>query len=98
MTPGESTSEYRMARFVAVVGAVTAAAGAALTALQEQGFSYPWIGVAMMAVGFVGKLVAFLGYNSGRVALKKAETDGQHAAEAVKTLDQAAEKLQGLVK
>lgn len=76
---GKETSEFAMLHQVKWLSWITIALGAFLAIGPQimdsvQGTTAgTWLGGAMMIAGQISKVLAFLGYNSGRAEVKKAD-------------------------
>lgn len=83
---GNTTSEFGALQNVKWLSWVSMIVGFAMTILPqiltavEGTAAATYVGGAIMVVGFIGKVLATIGYNNGRVEVKKAAS----AAEAVK--------------
>jgi hypothetical protein len=73
-TPGNETSEYALAKYVMIFGAVLDAVSVLLSKLHESFPQAQWLVVALAVVGALVTLAGFLGYNKGRVIVKTAAT------------------------
>ncbi len=93
--PGVETTEYKMARFIAIAGAVVTAAGLALETLAQNGVGSPWIGVAIAVIGIAMKLLNAFGYSKQRQDLKVAQMalNADNKAKEINSLEAAAKVL-----
>jgi hypothetical protein len=93
--PGVETTEYTMAKFVAIAGAIVTAAGTALEALAQSGFGAPWVGIALVVVGVAMTLLNAAGYSKQRQDLKVAQMalTAENKAKEINSLESAAKVL-----
>lgn len=71
-TPGNNTSEYRLARLAFVIGTVADGFAVILHSLQLNNISAPWFGGAILGLGIILQIVSVLGYTKARTDLKLA--------------------------
>lgn len=78
---GTSTSEFKLATIVGVIGAVVAGASLALTQLKEVLPDAGWIAVGLTVLGGLGTMLAVASkYIGGRSAVKVAQLGVQAAS------------------
>lgn len=83
VTPGMQTSEYKMARLSSWVGIGMVVVGGIYDVAAEATKFFPnahIVSVALIVTGALLKLGTTLGYNKGRVEIKKAELSLAEAA------------------
>lgn len=72
LTPGSTTSEYRLTLAAIVIGTVAEAVAGILQSLQAQGVAAPWFPTALLVVGLVMQVAALFGYQKARAVVKVA--------------------------
>lgn len=77
VTPGSSTSEFKFAAVVAIVGAILAGVSVSLGQLQQILPDQQWIAVAGVVVGGLMTLISSLGYAKSRTVVKVADSQAQ---------------------
>ncbi|HQR17698.1 MAG TPA: hypothetical protein PK948_04990 [Gemmatimonadales bacterium] len=96
-TPGNTTSEFTATKWTAILGAAAVVVGTLvdiLTQLQPTLGGAQWFGPVLAILGFVGSVLATLGYTWSRTQVKvAAHTAAGDAAVAQSNADAAAANL-----
>lgn len=71
MAKGTSTSEFKIAAAMVIIGLVLDTAGVVIAQATEMFPNSTWLGMAMLVVGMLTKIVTTLKYISSRTAVKE---------------------------
>ena len=99
VTPGSSTSEFKLTAVVVFLGAALDVAGIVLDAIKDAGVSTgAWVPVSALVVGTLLMLLAKLGYTRSRTLVKIAEATASKGVPALSASTPFVQELVGILR